>query len=85
MAGTVKFEIYVNKTHMHKVCLSVLKNQFICTLYKENYIVVQNKFHLLIWHLEDKRSCTYLPRLEVVNQEKGYIDIFLYYRLFGCI
>ena len=32
MSGTVKFEIYVNKTHMHKVCLSVLRSQFICAI-----------------------------------------------------
>lgn len=31
MSGTVKFEIYVNKTHIQKVCLSVLRSQFICT------------------------------------------------------
>lgn len=85
MAGTVKFEIYVNKTHMHKVCLSVLKSQFICTLYKGNSVVVQNKVQLLKWHLEDKRSHTCLQRVEQVNQETGYIDSFLHYLLFGCI
>lgn len=46
MSGTVKFEIYVNKTHMHKVRLSVVRSQFICAT-ELNPLLVKK---IVVWY-----------------------------------